>query len=129
MTIHSGIRSYTFKCTFNGVGWVDDPTTLISSIQTELANSNNFSLPFTYSRLVISNVRNASRKEIEIEIDGITYNSKKRLTVGENDDLISDLEVVFGNITNLLFDHINIVNDIFNENPTTNWPGQSMEVA
>jgi hypothetical protein len=123
MTVHTGIRAYAFQCTYNLSGWVDDPSALISAIQTALSGISNFS----YEQLKIANVRNASKKEIEVEVVGITYLTKKRLTVSENDSLISDLETAFDTVTNFVYDHINIVNDIFLDDASSNWPGSSMQ--
>ena len=123
-TEHNGIRAYVFQCTYDLNSWLDNPSTLISDLQTALGNITNLN---SYNRLLVSNVRNSSRKEIEIEIDGITYTNKTKLNATENDSLISDLETAMNTITDLVYDHVNIVNDVFREDLTTGWPGQSYE--
>jgi len=123
-TVYTGLRAYAFQCTYNTNSWIDDPSTLISELQTALGNITDLN---SYNRLLISNVRNASRKNIEIEIDGITYLNKTQLSAVENDDLIMDLEDALDTITDLTYNHINITNDVFTDDPTANWPGQSFE--
>jgi hypothetical protein len=116
--LHTGIRAYAYNCSYNSLTWLDDPTSLITILQTNLTG-------ITYNRLLVSNVRNALRKELEIEIDGITYNTKTKLNVTENDDLITYLKSIFNNITNFTYVDVNIVNDRFLDEPTYNWPGVS----
>jgi len=116
--LHTGIRVYAYTCTYSSSSWLDSPTTLISALQTALSS-------FTYKRLLVSNVRNASRKNIEIEIDGITYTSKTSLNASENDALITDITTALSGVSNLTFSDINCVNDRFLDDPTTGWPGQS----
>lgn len=123
-TVHDAIRAYVFQCTYDGDSWVDNPTSLISDLETALGNITDLN---SYTRLIVSNVRNSSRKEVEIEIDGITYKNKTRLTSSENDDLITDISDELDTITDLTYDHVNIVNDIFTEDQTTGWPGSSYE--
>ena len=118
-TTHTGIRAYAFQCTYDSQDWVDNPVTLIDEVKLALSDISNFS----YSRVIISSIRNSSRKETEIEIDGIIYQTKTKLNATENDDLITDIEGVLDTITDLTYDHVNIVNDIFREDPTTGWPG------
>lgn len=122
--VFTGIRAYIFQCSYNSSSWLDDPSTLISDLETALGNVTDLD---SYNRLLVSNVRNSSRKEIEIEIDGITYNGETKLDATENDSLITDLETAMNTITDLTYDHINIVNDVFTDDPTTGWPGQSYE--
>lgn len=122
-TIHTGTRAYAFSCVYNSNNWIDDPTNLISALESELSGISNFS----YSRLIISNKRNASEKFIEIEIDAITYQTKTKLNVSETDSLITDLSGALDNVANLVYGDLNVVQDVFSEDPTTSWPGQSME--
>ena len=121
--VHTGLRAYAFQGTFSSATWVDDPSTLITDVQTELNTIANFS----YARLVVSNVKNAADEQIELEIYDITYNSKKLLNATENDDLITDLNTALANVTNLTFTDLNIVNDVFTEDATGGWPGDSLE--
>lgn len=123
-TEHNGIRAYVFQCVYDSDDWLDDPSTLISDLETALGNVTDLN---SYNRLLVSNVRNSSRKEIEIEIDGITYTNKTKLNATENDSLITDLETAMNTITDLVYDHVNIINDTFLEDQTTGWPGQSYE--
>jgi len=118
-TIHTGIRAYAFQCTYDSKDWIDNAATLIDEVKIELNTISNFS----YQNVIISSVRNSSRKETEIEIVGIVYQTKTKLNATENDDLISDIEGALDNITDLTYDHVNIVNDIFREDPTSGWPG------
>jgi len=123
LVVHTGIRAYVFQCSYNGSDWLDNPSTLISQLQTALGNITNLN---SYLQLKVANVRNSTKKEIEIEIVSIQYLTKTRLTAAENDSLISDLQTALDTITSLTYDHVNIVNDIFRENPTFNW-AQSMQ--
>lgn len=117
-TVHTGIRAYVFQCTYNSAGWLDNPSNLISDLQTALGNITNLN---SYNRLLVSNKRNSTDKEIEIEIDGITYTNKTKLSSTENDSLITDLENALDTITDLVYDHVNIVNDVFTDDPTLGW--------
>jgi hypothetical protein len=123
-TVHSAIRAYAFNCTYNSNSWIDNPSTLISDIQTVLSGITNFS----YTQLKVSNVKDASNSKIEIEILGIIYNSKTKLNASENDNLISDINDSLLTITYLSFTSISICNDVFFEDPTSGWPGQSFQV-
>jgi len=121
--VHNVLRAYAFECTYDGASWVDDPSGIVADVKAALGNISNFD----YARLIVSNVRNSSRKNIELEIVGITYKSKTKLTAGENDDLIYDLNTNLLTVTKLSFLKINIVNDVFNDDPTSGWPGQSFK--
>jgi len=124
MTKHTGIRAYAFQCSYNSDSWLDNPTSLISALQSALSGITDLD---SYARLIVYNVRNASRKEVEVEIDGITYLNKTELSASENDLLITDLETAFNGISGFAYDHVNIVNDIFREDATLNWPDSSYE--
>jgi hypothetical protein len=117
--VHTGIRAYAFDCTFNSSGWVDDPATLISRLQSALSDITNFS----YDQLKIANVKNASGKKLEVEVMGIVYNTKKRLTASETDDLIDDLNTALLTVQDFVFLKIDICGDVFRDSPSTNWPG------
>jgi len=121
--VHTGIRAYVFQCSYNGADWLDNPSTLISQLKTALSSITNLN---SYLQLKVANVRNSTKKEIEIEIVSIVYLSKTRLTAAENDSLITDIETALNTITYLIYDHVNIVNDIFREHKTFNW-AQSMQ--
>lgn len=121
--IHTATRAYAFQCSYNSVQWLDDPSTLLAAIQTALSGISNFS----YLRLILTNVKDASGKKIELEIDGITYLTKTKLNATETDNLISALETAFNGVSNFTYSYINVVHDTFREDPTTGWPGQSME--
>ena len=123
-TVHSAVRAYVFGCTYDSNEWLDNPSTFISDIQTELSGITDLN---SYNRLIVSNMRNASVKDIEVEIDGITYKNSTKLTQAETDDLITDLTTAFDNITDLTYTNLNVYADVFREDQTTSWPGQSME--
>jgi len=123
-TLHTGIRAYVFECTYNGYSWINDPAQLIIDLQTTLNNNMQY---FSYSQLKIANVKNSSGKTIEIEILGINYQSKTKFTETDNDNLISELNTALLLVTNLTFLKIDICNDVFTDNPTINWPGQSFQ--
>jgi len=122
-TVHTRTRAYAFSCVYDSDSWLDDPSTFITDLETELGNISNFS----YERLVVSNKRNSTEKYVEVEIDGITYKTKTKLSATETDDLITDLSGALDNITDLVYGDLNIVQDVFSEDVTTGWPGQSME--
>ena len=122
-TVHTRTRAYAFSCVYNSDDWLDDPSSFITAVETELGNISNFS----YERLVVSNKRNSTDKYIEVEIDGITYQTKTKLSSTETDSLITDLAGAFDSITNLVYGDLNVVQDVFSEDVTTGWPGQSME--
>ena len=117
MKLHTSLRAYAFECTYNSSSWLDDIANLVGIMETALNGISNF----LYQKLIISSVKNASRKNIEVEIVGIIYNSKTKLNSSENDNLISDLTTAFGTITNFTFGDVNIVNDVFREDPTSGW--------
>lgn len=121
--VHTGIRAYAFNCSYGGSSWLDDPSSLLSDLQTALSGVSNFS----YAQLKVANLKNASGKNIEIEIMGITYVSKTKLSSSENDSLLSALNTALLTITSLVFDYINICNDIFLDEPTSGWPNSSWE--
>jgi hypothetical protein len=123
-TLHTGIRAYIFDCTYNSASWVDDPSQLIIDIKAAL---NNYMLNFTYTLLKVANVKNSTSSKIEIEILGIIYNSMSKLTSSYNDDLIDDLNTTMLNISSLSFQRIDICNDVFTEDSTSLWPGQSFQ--
>jgi len=120
-TIHSGIRAYAFECTYNSSSWVDDPSNLISSIQSVLSSISGFS----YQQLKVANVKNTSGSNIEVEIIGITYSSKTKLSAAEVDDLIFDLNTALLTVQNFTFMSIDICTDVFRESPTLSWPDSS----
>lgn len=121
--IHSATRSYTLKCSYNSQSWLDDPSSLISGIQSALSSI----IDFSYKRLLIGNVKNASGKVLEIEIDGITYQSKTKLNANENDSLLVELNSAFSSIANFSYQNLTITNDVFRDEPTTGWPNQSFQ--
>jgi hypothetical protein len=121
LIIHTGIRAYIFQCTYSGSSWIDNPTSLVSDLQSALSGISNFS----YNQLKVANVRNASEKKIEIEICGITYQTKTKLSTAEIDDLIADLQTSLMTITNLTFLKIDICSDVFSEQKTVGWPDSS----
>ena len=121
--VHTGLRAYAYQCTYNAHSWMDDPSSLISDLQTALSGISNFS----YTQLKIANVKDVTGSIIEIEILGITYNSLTQLDASGNDALISDLNTALLTISNLVFMYITVCNDIFDDDPTTGWPGQSWE--
>ena len=116
-TIHTGIRAYVFQCAYDSATWVDDPAAMISDLQSALSGISNFS----YNQLKVANVKNASGKKVEIEIVGITYVSKTKLSSTEVDSLIGALNTALLTITKLSFLYIDICNDIFSDQPTTGW--------
>lgn len=118
---HTGIRIYIFDCTFNEVSWVTDSVILNSRIQNAFLNISNFS----YNQIKIANVKNSTGSNVEIEVLGVSYNSKTNLTATEIDDLIDDLNSVLLNVEGLSFLKIDICSDIFREDPTSNWPDSS----
>jgi hypothetical protein len=122
-TLHTAIRSYILGCEYNSSIWQDDPSALITAIQSALSGITNFS----YSRMYLSCVKSASANKLEIEIDGITYNSKIKLNSTENDSLIFDLQTALDGISNFTYTAVNITNDRFREDPTVGWPGKSMQ--
>ena len=124
-TLHTSIRAYILDCTYpNGsTHWQDNPAALISAVQTALSGVSNFS----YVRLEVGNVKNASGNKLEIEIHGIVYTNKTKLNATENDALISALNTAFGGVANFTYSALNIVNDRFSEDITAGWPGQSFE--
>jgi hypothetical protein len=115
--IHTGIRAYVFNCSYASSSWVDDPTLLISSLQSALSTISHLS----YLQLKVANVKSITKK-VEIEILSITYKTKTRLNASEIDDLISDLNTALLAISDLSFLNIDICTDIFNESPTFGWP-------
>jgi hypothetical protein len=143
---HTAIRAYAFECTYNGHSWIDDPSELISDLQTTLNNNMQY---FSYSQLKVANVKNASGKKIEIEILGIVYtnyvshvppdndettfpdtddfDATPTFSATDNDNLIYDLNNALLAVTNLTFQRIDICNDCFLEDPTYNYPGQSFQ--
>jgi hypothetical protein len=118
-TIHTATRAYAFSCTYDGNSWIDNPSTMISGIQTALGNISNFS----YQELKVANVKNSNGKKLEVEITGITYNTKTKLTASETDDLIDDLNTALLTVTDFTFQHIDICSDVFSDDPTSGWPG------
>lgn len=123
MSIHTAIRAYAFRCSYNSLSWIDSPATLVSAIQTALSGISNFS----YKNLMVANVKNVAGKNVAIEIDGITYQTKTKLNASENDSLISDIQTALNGISNFVYNEITITNDIFTDDKTTNWPDKSME--
>lgn len=123
-TVHTAIRAYILECMYNDETWVDDPSNLITAVQTALSGITDLN---SYNQINVSNVRNASKKQIEVEIVGITYTNKTRLNVTENDSLISDLTTAFNGISNFTYTDLNITNDIFTDDETSGWPGDSFE--
>jgi len=116
-TKHTGIRAYVYQCTYDSASWIDNPATMISDLQTALSGISNFS----YNWLKVANVKNTSGSKIEIEINGIYYNSKTQLSSAEIDSLLSDLNTVLLTITDLYFLYIDICADVFLEDPTAGW--------
>jgi len=121
MAVHTGTRAYVFECSYDSDSWLDDPSTLISELQTELSGITKLS----YQQLKIADVKNSSGSKVEVEIIGITYDTKTKLTASEIDDLIYDLNLALMNITNLSFLYIDICSDIFRDSPTAGWPDSS----
>lgn len=118
-TIHTGTRAYIFQCTYDSASWVDNPASLITDLQSALSGISNFS----YNQLKVANVKNASGKKCEIEICGITYQTKTKLTATEVDDLIDVLNTALLAITKLTFLYIDICSDVFSDQPSSGWPG------
>ena len=116
-TIHTATRAYVFQCAYDSSSWVDDPSSMISDLQTALIGISNFS----YNQLKVANVKNSTGKKCEIEIVGISYNSKTKLSTSDIDDLISDLNTALLTITKLYFLYIDICSDVFREQPTSGW--------
>jgi hypothetical protein len=120
-TIHTGIRAYVFECSYDSVSWIDDPSLLISDLQSVLSGISNFS----YNNLKIANVKDVNGKKVEIEISGITYLTKTKLSATEVDDLIDDLNTALLSIADLYFLYIDICSDVFSEQKTVGWPDNS----
>jgi len=118
--IHTGIRAYVFNCSYASSSWVDDPSTLISDLQTALSTISSFS----YLQLKVANVKNTIKK-VEIEIVSITYKTKTRLNASEIDDLINDLNTALLTISDLSFLNIDICTDVFTDTPSSGWPSES----
>ena len=116
-TKHTATRAYVYQCTYDSASWIDNPATMISDLQTALSGISNFS----YNWLKVANVKNTSGSKIEIEINGIYYNSKTQLSSAEIDSLLSDLNTVLLTITDLYFLYIDICADVFLEDPTAGW--------
>ena len=122
-TFHTATRVYIFECSYNSLDWIDDPTAMISSVQSALSGISGL----TYQRLRVANVRNSSKKKAEMELVGVTFLTKTQLNTTECDDLIDHINTALLTISNLSFSYIDICGDVFDDDQTTNWPGQSMQ--
>jgi len=49
MTKHTGIRAYAFQCSYNSDSWLDNPTSLISALQSALSGITDLD---SYARLL-----------------------------------------------------------------------------
>lgn len=127
MALYTGLRAYIFTCSYPNITtfYQDDPSNLIAAVQAAL----NSVLSLTYSRLLVYSVKNSADDRLEIELDGVTWQTLTALTSAQNDALVSALQSAFSGIANFTYATINIVTDKFVDLPTSGWPGQSMEQA
>ena len=119
--IHTGTRAYVFECAYSDASWINDPSSLISDLQSALSGISSFS----YKQLKVANVKDANGKKAEIEICDITYQTKTSLSATEVDDLISVLNTALLSISSLYFLYVDICSDVFSDSPTVGWPDSS----
>ena len=118
---HRSIQLYIFQCTYPNVGtsWEDDPDAVKNAVKAALANVSGM----TYVTIKVSNVRNSTRKELEIHCDDVKLNGSNNLTSTQADDLRSDIITELDLIANFTYQRVDLVNNLFHEDKTSGWNG------
>jgi hypothetical protein len=116
-TIHRSNRIYIFGVEINGSIWLSE------NIIDEFKNALIQNCPdVKFSVLKVQSVFSSKETQSNIHIDGIIYRGLQFLNVNDIDELRiyirSGLEKYFNNIR---ISRIDIVNDIFYEDPTTGY--------
>ena len=121
-TQHASCRIYIFNCSYNNLVWQNDPLPVITVVRDKLDRITGF----TYKTLKIISVKKAINIEMEIHIGDITYNDTDRLSVNSIDFLRLSLQQTLSTIPNFLFERIDIVADMFLDQPTAGYVFDSM---
>jgi hypothetical protein len=121
-TQFASCRVYLIDCTYNNQVWQDDPNTLMAYLRDQLDRIKNFE----YKTIKIHNIRKAISTSMEVHIGDITYNNKDRLTSTEIDMLRVDLQTALQNIQTFSITRMDVVSDMFLEQPSSCYIFDSM---
>jgi len=122
-TDHRSIQLYIFQCTYPNISttWQNSPDSVKNAVKTALANVSNM----TYSTIKVSNVRNSTRKELEIHCDDVKLSGSNNLTSTQVDNLRSDIITELDDITNFTYQKVDLINNLFHEDRTSGWSGST----
>ena len=114
-TNHRSIQVYVFVCAFPNPSttWQNDPSSLITVMRNAFSGVSGM----TYKTLKISNVRNSTRVDLEVHLDGVLKNSLANLTSSEVDILRSDIITQLNTITNFTYSRVDVISNLFYEDP------------
>lgn len=122
---HASIRAYLFGCRYPNTqtSWQVDPMPLLAELRYKLDRIVGLS----YLTIKMVNARKSLHKDLEIHIDGVTYNGSDRLNSVDLDALRLTLTNKVNEISGFTFERLDIVSDRFLENPSRNYRDVSME--